>query len=307
VKTALNLTHRQIGIIATIITALCWSFLAIFLKLALKYSDSYTIIWYRMIVPFVFLFLWFLIKKNKRDLNVLKVKFDLLLIAALALAFNYIGFMQGVHYTSPANAQIFIQLGPLLLALSGLFFFNEKLNSTQILGLLLCLFGFAFFFIDRIKNIHGNDHYYTGLLWIFSGTVTWAIFASIQKKLLFRLKSSQINIFIYMISSFIFAPMVNWQNLLSLPWYIHLFFIFLGLNTLVAYGCLSVALKYLPATQVSPIITMNPLLTLVLIELIAWMNWNFIPYDPISLNGYIGAICAITGIIFVLSKKKLKI
>lgn len=301
----LNLSDRQKGLSAAILTASCWSFLAIFLKFALKYSDSYSIVWYRMFIAFVTLLIWFFYKKQTAQLKVLTLKPGTLLLAALALAFNYVGFMQGVHYTSPANAQIFIQVGPLLLAISGLFIFKEKLSKKQLLGFALCLTGFGLFFLDRMQMVQGDpSKFLIGLSWVISGAITWALFASLQKSLLNFWRSSQINVYVYMISSLLFIPFVNWQGLLELPLTIHLFYIFLGLNTLLAYGSLSVALKYLPATQVSPIITMNPLFTLVLINIIAWMEWTFIPADPISLQGYIGAICAITGVIFVLSTKK---
>jgi drug/metabolite transporter (DMT)-like permease len=51
----------------------------------------------------------------------------LLIIATLALSWNYISFMMGIHYTTPSNAQLFIQFGPILLALlPGLFFSGKE-------------------------------------------------------------------------------------------------------------------------------------------------------------------------------------
>lgn len=274
-----------------------------FLKIALKYSDSYSIVWYRMFVSSLALFAWFLYKNNTSELKVFFVKPGLLLIASLCLGFNYVGFMQGVNYASPASAQIFIQLGPLGLALAGIFIFKEKLSRPQVLGLVGCIFGFALFFTDRMDLQKGQETFYLGLAWIVAAAVTWAVFASLLKKLVLQWKSAQINIYIYTIVSLIYLPFVDWQSLMNLTWGLHLFYILLGLNTILAYGCLSVALKYLPATQVSPIITMNPLLTLVLIAIIDGMQWTFIPADPIGWKGYLGALIAIMGVRFVLSKK----
>lgn len=291
--------------LAACTTAGAWSLLAIFLKFALQYSDSYTIVWYRMFVAFISLILWFFIKKETHELRVFKIKPGLLLIAALCLGFNYVGFMQGVHYASPATAQIFIQVGPLLLALAGIFFFNERLNKKQSAGLIFCTLGFGLFFADRMGiTTIDKDRFFIGLAWIIAGAVTWAVFAGLQKKLLEQWKSSQINVYIYLVTSLLYIPFVNWHDLANLPLTIHLFYVFLGLNTILAYGCLSVALKYLPATQVSPILTMNPLFTLVFIFIIEAMNWHFIPADPIGWKGYMGAVIAITGVRFVLSKKK---
>ena len=299
-----NLDNRKKGLIAACLTAATWSVLSIFLKFALNYIDSYSVVWYRMLVASTALLLWFVFSKNTKDLIVLISKPGALLLAALCLSVNYVAFMQGVHFGGPATAQIFIQLGPLLLAVAGLLIFKEKLSPKQLIGFSFCFLGFGLFFSDRMSHASGNrEDLYLGLIWIFFAAITWAIFASIQKKLLNFWKSSQINIYIYLIASIIYLPFVNWQALYELPLSIHLFLFFLGLNTVLAYGCLSVALKYLPATQVSPIITMNPLLTLVFISIIDWMQWGFIPADPIGLTGYIGAIIAIVGILFVLAKK----
>ncbi len=303
-----HLTDRQKGLGAALATAGTWSLLAIFLKYALNYSDSYSIVFYRMLVAFLILLGWFIFKKQSHKLNVLKNRPGLLLIAALCLSANYVGFMQGIYYTSPANAQIFIQLGPLFLALSGIYFFKETLSKKQLLGFVLCILGFGFFFLDRMDHFHtDSSRFFIGLTWIFIGALLWALFASIQKVLLTKWTSSQINIYIYLVATLIYIPFVNWQSLINLPWTIHLLYIFLGFNTIIAYGFLSVALKYLPATQVSPILTTNPLLTLFFIFIIDTMDWGFIPRDPIGFKGYFGAVMAILGVRFVILKsKKLK-
>ena len=301
---ALNtLTDRQKGLVAAMITALTWSVLAIVLKFGLKYADSYTIVWYRFLTSFLCLFGWFVFKGRTSELRVFVSRPGLLLIAALCLAANYVGFMQGIHYSSPANTQIFIQLGPLLLAGSGIFIFKESLSKKQILGFVLCFFGFGLFFMDRLDKMNeSSDNFYLGMVWIVFAAAVWAVFASLQKYLLNTWKVSQINIYIYLIAILCFLPFVDWQALERLPIGIHILYIVLGLNTIVAYGFLSVALKYLPATQVSPILVTNPLLTFVFIGIIDFMQWGFIPADPIGLIGYVGAVVAVLGVRYVLTR-----
>jgi hypothetical protein len=52
----------------------------------------------------------------------------------VCLAANYYGFIEGVNLTSPSIAQVFIQLGPVLLAVSGFAFFHEKVSLRQVAG-----------------------------------------------------------------------------------------------------------------------------------------------------------------------------
>ncbi|MCJ8277075.1 MAG: DMT family transporter [Bdellovibrionales bacterium] len=297
-----SLSDRQIGLLAAVSTATCWSFLAILLKIALKYSDSYTIVWYRMAVSFAVLSLWLYKKHSSKVFVVLKQPPGLLLVTALALAFNYVGFMEGVNYTSPANAQIFIQTGPLLLAVSGIVFFRERLSKIQMTGFLFCILGFGLFFVDRRTLDVQYEYFWQGTLWIFAAAITWAVFASLQKKLTRFWMSHQINIYIYLVSAILFLPMVDWKTLMELPIAVHGLYFFLGLNTLWAYGGLSVALSKLPATQVSPILTMNPLLTLVLLFIIESLEWNIIPPDPVQWMGYLGALFAVSGVILVVRR-----
>lgn len=298
-----TLTDRQKGLLAAGMTAATWSLLAIILKFALQYSDSFSIVWYRMLVSFLALFCWFSWKGKLSSLRILMSRPGLLLCTALCLGVNYVGFMKGVELANPASAQIFIQLGPLLLALSGIFIFKEKLTRKQLYGLASCVFGFALFFADRMDLPGNKESFYWGLLWIVIAAVTWAIFASALKVLLKKWQSSEVNAYIYLVVTLMYWPTVDWGSLQQAPFEIHLLFVFLGLNTILAYGCLSIALRYLPATQVSPILTMNPLLTLVFIALIDYMQWTFIPSDPVGLKGYVGAVVALLGIRFVLAKE----
>lgn len=300
-------SDRQKGLTASILTATCWSFLAIFLKYALLLTDSITIVWYRMGIALLTMVLWFLYTRDGKKLSVLQSPPGPLLLAGLALGLNYLGFMKGVDYTSPANTQIFIQFGPLLLALIGVVVFKESLSRAQILGFVICSIGFSLFYLDRLSFLEpGDQNFSMGLMWIITGATSWALFASLQKTQLPFWQSSQINTYIYMVSSCLFLPWVQWQDLWNLSLWNHLFLIFLGLNTVVAYGSLSYALQYLPLTQVTPIITLNPLFTLLFIYVIDGMDWAFIPKDPVSLTGYIGAVLAILGTIIVLSKRTIR-
>ena len=173
------------------------------------------------------------------------------------------------------------------------------------MGLGLCIVGFTLFFLDKQASFANQAEIFAeGMVWVLAAALTWAIFASLQKKLLPFWSTNQINIFIYAMATILFLPFVDWQMLYQAPWFAHLLFIFLGINTLIAYGGLSVALRYLPATQVSPIITLNPLMTIFLIFLMEQFAWNIIPADPIHAKGYIGAFLAVSGVILVIRQKK---
>ena len=257
-----------------------------------------------MVTALVILSGWMIFTGQRKTFAVLKTPPGLLLIASLCLAFNYLGYMQSLHITSPANAQIFIQMGPLILALSGIFLFKERLSKLQGIGLVACLFGFSLFFIDKQASFADRQQQFLmGFLWVFAAAVAWALFAIFQKFLLKKWTGSHINLYVFVTSSLVFLGFVDWQALAQAPLKAHLIFIFLGFNTMLAYGGLSLALKHLPATQVSPIISLNPLFTLLFLFLLEKTTWSPLAPDPIQTLGYLGALLAVVGVILVVSQK----
>ena len=122
------MTNQFKGILYASTTALFWGFLAIAIKLGTQEFNVINLVWFRFTFAFSMLFIYYLITDRSKLKILYKAPF-ILLIAATALALNYLGFTSGVHYTSPTTAQVVIQLGPILLGLVGFIFFKEKICS----------------------------------------------------------------------------------------------------------------------------------------------------------------------------------
>ena len=119
------MTNHQKGISYAVVTAFFWGFLAIVLKIAVREVAPQTIVWFRFAVAFVLLLSWQMVFHPK-SLKILIRPPKLLVFAALGLSYNYLGFMLGIQYTSPSNAQLVIQTGPILLALGRFPLFQGK-------------------------------------------------------------------------------------------------------------------------------------------------------------------------------------
>ena len=70
---------------------------------------------------------------------------------------------------------------------------------------------------------------------------------------------------------------------------------FLCINTVIAYGALAEAFKYLEANQISIIITLNPIITFICLEIMLVLNIEWIPIPDFDALTYIGALLVITG------------
>lgn len=298
------MTNNQKGILYAVVTAFFWGFLAIFLKIAVQKVAPQTVVWFRFAVAFILLSGWQLLR-NRRSLNILVKPPLLLVFAAMALSWNYMGFMLGIHYTSPSNAQLIIQTGPILLALAGVIFFKEKIKKAQLMGFIVAAIGFAFFYSQQIKLMIGEESQYnTGILFTFSGALAWSVYAILQKKLVVNHATATLNLFLFGFPALIYIPFVDLSPLLQLSWVWWLILIFLGINTLVAYGSLSQALKYTQANKVSIIIILNPMITFVVMGILTEMDVSWIEGERFSLLSLLGAIIVLSGAILVVGRKR---
>lgn len=295
--------QRSKGLLLATVTALCWAVLALGLKQALTFTDSGSIVAFRMLISFVFLLIYFLIFKTS---EISKIKSGLpysALIAGLMLSFNYYGFMKGVEHTGAGNAQIMIQLGPALLILSGLIFFKERFHRYQILGFMIALIGFILFYADQ-KKFDSLQTLNLGNLWIIGAALTWAVYASLQKKLIPKWDPQTLNLIIYCVCALVLFGLCDFKQSLNFSFSEWILMVFLGLNTVVAYGCFAESLKFAPASEVSLIITVNPLGTLLLLQLGKALNLSWMPVENLSFLGVLGAICVVSGVGWTLAQKK---
>lgn len=281
-----------------------WGVLAIALKVASKAIDSPTIVWFRFSLAFSGMAVWALFNDPKA-LKILYKPSLILVISTLMLAWNYIGFMWGVQYTTPGNAQVAVQTGQVVLAILGVVFFKEKLSLVQGLGFLLALIGFWIFYQQHLTALPANKSEYTkGMLLTVSAALTWAVYAAMQKKLIRQHPVTTLNLFIFGLPILLYLPFANFENLAHLSLGYWLLLIFLGANTLISYVCLSLALKYMEAGKVSVLLIMNPIITFVIMGVLTWLQVSWIAPEHFSVLSIFGALLALSGAILVVRKKR---
>ncbi len=284
------------------ITAVLWGILAIVLKYALQRFSGNTIIWFRFTFSFVLLAAYYVIHRPQ-FFEIFKKPPVLGIVAGVAVGGNYLGFTTGVALTSPSNTQILIQIAPLLVAIFGVVYFKERLTILQKSGFLLAAAGFLLFYRDQLQNLVISSRQYTiGNLWIIFGAVVWAVFAVCQKYLVRFWAPQQTNLLIYLVAAMVFSPLAVFHEFQALTLADWLTLIFLGANTLVAYGTLSEALKLLPANQVSAIIVLNPLITLLVAGVLSFQKLPWLSSESITLLGYAGALLLLAGVGLVVKK-----
>jgi drug/metabolite transporter (DMT)-like permease len=294
------------GILYASVTAFFWGFLAIALKIAVRVVDPVTVVWFRFVFAFIILATWQAIK-SPSSFKLLKKPPLLLLFAAMGLSWNYLAYMFGIHYTTPSNAQLFIQTGPIMLAVAGFLFFHEKIARNQIIGFSLAILGLSFFYSDQLSAFfEERGNYNMGVLLTISSAIAWATYAILQKKLVKRFSVESLNLFLFGFPAIIYLPFIHFEPLqhLHYTWWLLLFF--LGANTFIAYTCIALALKYTEANKVSVIIIVNPIITFVTMGILTQLDVSWVAHERFSLITIVGASLVISGAILVSKKARKK-
>ncbi len=294
------------GILYAIITALLWGGLAIVLKVSLKGMDPVDVTWFRFFMAFVTLATYYTWKKPYY-LRILKRPPWLLVVATLCLAVNYYSFIEGVNLTTPSVAQLFIQIGPVLLAISGFLIFHEKANWRQITGLILVLLGLLIFYNDQLQGIIiGRSEWKTGVIWVFVAAITWAVYSILLKVLILKHPPMQLNLVLFGLPALLYLPFVHFEHFIGIGWMGWAILLFLGLNTLFAYGLLSLAMQYTEANKISVILVLNPLLTFAIMAIVNTTDAQWIKHENYTLVTVLGAFVVLTGAVLTILKKNRK-
>ncbi|NJR38021.1 MAG: DMT family transporter [Leptolyngbyaceae cyanobacterium CSU_1_4] len=288
----------RLGLFLALVTMGLWGVLPIALKVVLQAVDVYTVTWFRFLVSFWLLAIYLGVKgelsTGRRKLG--KTRLDLLAIATLFLAANYLFYLKGLQDTSPSNAQVIIQLAPVMMGIGGLIIFKERYTLQQWGALGILLLGMLLFFNDQLQHLAtAPTQFLWGSVYIVIAAAVWAVYALAQKQLLQQVPSSIIMLVIYGGGALLFAPFTSpasLQTLTPLQWGMLLFS---ALNTFVAYGAFAEALDHWEASKVSAILSTTPIVTLSAVFLVSLLFPTLITPAPITLVAVIGAFLVVIG------------
>ncbi|MEH2171689.1 DMT family transporter [Nostoc sp.] len=291
----------RLGLALSLLTVLLWGILPIALAIILQVLDVYTVIWFRFLVSFVLLAVYLGIRGKLPKLEELRsASGKLLAIATIFLGINYFSFIQGLALTSPANAEVLIQLSSLLLGFGGLVIFKERYRLSQWIGVSVMICGYLLFFREQLTNLitaHGT--YILGSVLIALGSTAWAIYALAQKQLLQSLSSTSIMLIIYGGCALLFTPLAKVKSLFILDTFHLGMLIFCALNTLIAYSAFSESLQHWEASRVSAVLALAPIVTLIAVTVVSVIAPSWTPPEHFTFIAIFGAGLVVTGSIAI--------
>ncbi len=288
------------GLSYAAITALLWGVLPILMKVALEEFSGGSIVWFRFTFAFAVLFLILKFQKKEPESIILSPP-GFGILAGIFLAGNYYYFLKGVETSSPSNAGILIQIAPVLLVILGVVLFKERFKWNQGVGLAIAVFGFVLFYRDQSRQ-WGSEVYTETSGYMLAAAVLWTGYMVFQKKLAAAHKAQHLNLLVYGTAALVLIPAVTWTDFNNPHFGSWVLMVFLGVNTLLAYGCLAEAVNSIPLWLLSVVITLNPFITLVVMHILPLLAPGWVTPETIGFWGYIGACTAVLGVVMVIRK-----
>jgi len=287
----------QLGLALALTTAVFWGLLPIALKVTLAGMDAWTLTWYRFTTAAIALGA-FLAWRRRLPIKAPLTRrgWWLYLAALLCLVTNYVGYLVALELTSPAVAQILIQLAPLFLLFGGVLVFRERFAPLQWAGFALLVAGLAVFFHDRVAEVFSLDtRLGLGVAVMLLASLSWAAYALAQKQLLVQLASEQVLFLLYLGAVPLLLPPAALAQVLELD---HLqlgMLAFCCANTVIAYGCFAEALEHWEVSRVSAVVTLAPVFTLAGVHAAAALWPMAAPAEALSGWNVLGALLVVVG------------
>ncbi len=286
------------GILLSLLTALLWGVLPIILKITLQGFHAGTIAWFRFL--FAFLVLAVILQWKGHDpMRILRKPPWMGIVGGACLSANYYWVTVGVDLSGPSNMAVLIQVAGVFLVLVGVFVFHERLSLRQVLGMFIVGCGLFLFFHDQQSRIQEPGEYYYANFLIVLAALVWVGYMVTQKFLSRQYGAQSLNLLVYAVATFALIGGVEWVDFTSAGLTAWLSLIFCAVNTLLAYGALAEAVKYIPLALISVIISLNPLITLWGMKILPEIGFAGLQSDPVGSLGYFGGAIAVTGVVLV--------
>ncbi len=289
--------RRSIGFALAFATMALWAVLPFALEVALRTLDPPTITWVRFLVSAILLGAILAARGSLPPLHRLgRGEWRLLAAATFFLAANYLAYLVGLDWTAPANAQVMIQLAPLLLAFGGIAVFGERFTRPQWIGVSVLALGLCLFFAGQMGALAtGLRRQLLGDAVMVAAAVTWAVYGLAQKQLLRALPSQGIMLCIYAGCAVLFLPLAKPTSLAALDGLGWAALAFCALNTLLAYGAFAEALAHWEASRVSAVLALTPLATVACSTLAAARWPDLVVAEPLGWLAVGGACLVVMG------------
>lgn len=283
------------GALSCLIVVVLWGIEPLFMKVALIEFDSYSITWFR--VTGAFLLLLPTIKKQSRDvITALRLHAGWVLVSGFCLGLYFLAFVRGIELGGPVTAAVTIQIGPPVLAIAGVILFKEYLSRSQLIGVCVAFLGYVLFFQARLSVAEAAKFQVDAVLFVCVAALSWVGFCIGQKVIGQHIGTKCFNLVTFFVASLFLLATTSIPGRETFFTWSFSALVYLSFSTFFAYWALGEAIRLLPISIVSFFVTVNPFITILVVEVLRWSGNEFYEPQPLTLYGYIGTAMALLGV-----------
>jgi drug/metabolite transporter (DMT)-like permease len=190
------------------------------------------------------------------------------ILGIFGVATNQLFFLNGLHMTTPINAAILMVTTPILVLIISAIVVKEKINFTNIGGVIIGFIGAALLVLMKKDSSEGTASL-KGDLFIFINALSWGIYLVLAKPLMKQYNTFTILKWAFLFGSIYVLPFgltdviaIRWTAFTPYIWFCLVFIVLFV--TVIAYLLNTYALKALSSSVVSAYIYLQPLLAAVI-------------------------------------------
>jgi DME family drug/metabolite transporter len=285
----------MLGELASLISAICWTFSAALYKIALKETDPLIANIIRIIfTSFSLIFICFLLNRiNELFIISFMPLFYIILSSLIGLGLGDLTYMYSLDLIGVSRAVPISSIYPLFTIFFSFLFFNEKISLIVFIGALIIILGIWILFKEEKSNFSNNKKgYFAAILC----AILWGLSISLMGEALKFLDSLIVNTLRVIILSIFFIFLMIFNNIRRRIFKIKIKTCFiLGLAGFIALGLgwisLSIGLILIGAAKAVPISSITPLFSLIIGKIFL--------KEKFGINIVIGAIIIFIGVIFI--------
>ncbi|MEN9686793.1 MAG: hypothetical protein RLZZ28_2579 [Bacteroidota bacterium] len=168
------------GFFITLAGAVLFSTKAIFVKLAFRSTgvDATTLLALRMLfsLPFYLFAVWLVSRKEEQRVLEWKDWLGILVMGILGYYLSSLFDFIGLQYVTAGLERLILFLYPTFAVLINTFFFKIRLNSMQLVALVLTYLGIGIAYFGELKLDTANPQFFFGSFMIFLCAITYSLY-----------------------------------------------------------------------------------------------------------------------------------
>ncbi|MHB8753980.1 MAG: DMT family transporter [Candidatus Acidiferrales bacterium] len=249
-----------------LLMVLGWSFNFVIAKITLRHLDPYTLTSFRIILSGLFMLPIYFATPRRSHFN-RKDLWNFVVLGFFGVVINRGLFIVGLDYTTAARSALIVATGPIFVLLLARAYNLERITRGKIIGMALCMAGIATLVGGDAMHLHGG----TGLgdLIAIGGTLGFAIYTVLAKKVATQYDTISMNMFCNMAGAILLLPLgihaavrLNWSGVGWIGW-IGLAYTVL-VSSVFAYLIFFWALRHMTASRLAVFTYVEPPLAMLL-------------------------------------------